>query len=46
MRNLIKLIAKKLSINFEDFVKNSTPRKGEDKLYWINSNKIKNELNW
>jgi dTDP-glucose 4,6-dehydratase len=42
----MSLIAKKLSVSPEEFIKITQPRKGEDKQYWINSFKIKKELNW
>ena len=46
MKHIIELIAKKLSLDPKEFIKITQSRKGEDKQYWINSNKIKNELNW
>jgi len=46
MKYIIELIAKKLSLPPEEFIKITQPRKGEDKQYWINSSKIKKELNW
>jgi dTDP-glucose 4,6-dehydratase len=46
MRNIIKKICFKLSIDENKFIKNTKPRIGEDKIYWVNSNKIKKELKW
>lgn len=46
MREIVNKISKKLDINFEDFVKIVPGRKTEDKIYWVNSNKIKKNLNW
>lgn len=46
MKNIIKKICFKLSIDENKFIKNTKPRIGEDKIYWVNSNKIKKELKW
>ena len=46
MKHIIELISKKLLLDTRKFIKISRPRIGEDKQYWINSSKIKNELNW
>lgn len=46
MKNIIELISKKLLLDTKKFIKISSPRLGEDKQYWINSSKIKNELKW
>jgi dTDP-glucose 4,6-dehydratase len=46
MRTLINLVAKKLSLDPKKFIKITKARKGEDKQYWINSDKIKKDLDW
>lgn len=46
MKYIIELIAEKLSLDPKEFIKITDPRRGEDKQYWINSDKIKNELSW
>jgi dTDP-glucose 4,6-dehydratase len=46
MKNIIKKICLKLSIDESQFIKNTKPRIGEDKIYWVNSDKIKKELKW
>jgi dTDP-glucose 4,6-dehydratase len=46
MKYIIELIAKKLSLDTKEFIQITKARKGEDKQYWINSDKIKKELNW
>lgn len=46
MKYIIELIAEKLSLDAKEFIKITQSRKGEDKQYWINSDKIKNELSW
>jgi dTDP-glucose 4,6-dehydratase len=46
MKKIIEKICLKLNIDQTKFIKNTKPRIGEDKIYWVNSNKIKKELNW
>ena len=44
--NLIEIISKHLSIPIADLCYFVDGRVGEDKQYWLNSDKIINELNW
>jgi dTDP-glucose 4,6-dehydratase len=46
MFEIIQKICSKLNIDQSKFIKNTKPRVGEDKIYWINSDKIKKEFNW
>ncbi len=46
MKEIVQKISQKLDLEFNDFVKIVPGRKTEDKIYWVNSNKIKKNLNW
>lgn len=46
MKKIIEKICLKLNIDQTKFIKNTKPRIGEDKIYWVSSKKIKKELNW
>ena len=46
MKEIVQKISQKLNLQFNDFVKIVPGRKTEDKIYWVNSNKIKKNLNW
>jgi dTDP-glucose 4,6-dehydratase len=46
MKDIVKVIAEKFDINYKNFIEVTSPRRGEDKIYWINSNKIKKEFGW
>ena len=46
MRNIVKIIAKNTSKDFNDFVKVTAPRVSEDAHYWVNSSKANKKLNW
>lgn len=45
IKEIVQVVSKCLEIRFEDLVKISPGRKGEDNQYWLNSNKIK-KLGW
>ncbi|GHF80440.1 GDP-mannose 4,6-dehydratase [Thalassotalea marina] len=46
IRELVSLICKKLNKNFDLVVKETGDRKGKDHAYWLNSEKLRNELGW
>ncbi len=46
INDLVKIVAKHLNIDFEDFCKITPGRVGEDKQYWLDSSKIINDLGW
>ena len=46
IKSVIKIVCKISGRNFNNFVKNYHERLGKDYLYYLNSNKLKRELNW
>jgi dTDP-glucose 4,6-dehydratase len=46
IRDLVDLVANELNIPFEQLVEMAPDRFGEDSIYWLNSDKIKNDLGW
>ena len=46
IRNLVKLICRKMNYNFNNLVKISPERPGKDKFYILSNNKLKNNFNW
>ena len=46
IRNLVKLICKKMNYKFDDLVKISPERPGKDKFYILSNKKLKNNFNW
>ena len=46
IRNLVELVAQSANISFEEFVEMVPGRVGEDAQYWLDSSKIKNDVNW
>ena len=46
MREIVKTITELMHIKFEDFVENVPGRSTEDSRYWIDSSKIKLEMDW
>jgi dTDP-glucose 4,6-dehydratase len=46
IKNIIKLICFKMNYDYKKLVKIKNDRKGKDFKYFMNSNKIKKELNW
>lgn len=46
IRELVQKICQKLSKNFDESVEVTGERLGKDAAYWLNSEKIRNQLNW
>ena len=46
IKNLVKLICKKLKVPFEKNIKFAKERVGKDYFYKLDTSKLKNELNW
>ena len=46
MREIVEVISELMDIKFKDFVKEVPGRSTEDARYWIDSSKIKSEMNW
>ena len=46
IRNLVKLICRKMNYNFNNLVKISPERPGKDKFYILSNKKLKNNFNW
>ena len=46
MRNLVEIVCKILNKKFEDSVHITEGRVGEDKQYWLNSNKLLKDTGW
>ena len=46
IKSVLKIVCKVSGRNFNNFVKNHHERLGKDYLYYLNSNKLKRELNW
>lgn len=46
IKDLLKIIARKLSIEFEDLINEAPDRAGKDFAYKLLSNKIRDELGW
>lgn len=46
MLHIVEEICHQLNVNMEDYVEMRQGRVGEDRKYWIDSTKIKNQLGW
>ncbi len=46
IKDLVKLICKKMNKNYNKIIKNTSERMGKDHSYYLNSKKIKKELNF
>ena len=46
IKQLIKIICKKMNYNFNSLIKITSDRKGKDKMYFMNSNKANAILKW
>lgn len=46
IRELVQKICQKLNKNFDESVEITGERLGKDAAYWLNSHKIRSELNW
>lgn len=46
VRDLVKMISKKMHVSFEDCTYDTEERLGQDKAYVIDSSKIRKELHW
>lgn len=46
IRTLVEMICRQMKVNFNDVCQTSEDRKGKDAAYLLNSEKLRNELNW
>ena len=46
IRHLVELVAKSANVSFETLVETVPGRVGEDAQYWLDSSKIKKDVNW
>ena len=46
IKNLVKLICKKMNYNFNNLVTYSTKKPGRDKSYYLSNKKIRKDFNW
>ena len=46
IRNLVESICHKLNVNISEHIEYAEERVGKDSAYHLDSNKIRNELNW
>lgn len=46
IKKIVELVAAELDMPFDDLVDITDPRFGEDKVYWLDSSLVKNELGW